>query len=147
MGVERHREEALLPAALHERPDVEEGAGDLAAANDRDHTRLLDDVQTRRITGSRRHEHRRVESGRHLAERESGHRLFRGGTGDPRSAETGAEHGQGRPHALRPRSFHSLQASKDRYSDLALTEGVFDGPLEGLVDSVLAARLALDADL
>ena len=45
LRAERHREEALLAAAHDELADVEERAGDLAALNDADRARLLDDIE------------------------------------------------------------------------------------------------------
>jgi hypothetical protein len=53
-----------------------------------------------------------------------------GGIGNTGGAEASAEHGQDSPQALQGH----------------LAERVLDGPLEGLVDPILAARLALDAD-
>ena len=74
---ERHREEALLPAARYEVAHVEERVGDLAVAHDADRADLLDDVEGRRISRRRRHVRRRIEAADEGSERVRGRHLLR----------------------------------------------------------------------
>jgi hypothetical protein len=87
--VERHREQALLAAALDDAAQVEERACDPAVLDDADGAGLLDDIQRRRIAGRRRDVDGRVEAADDRLERERVRATARigGGEQDPGGEE------------------------------------------------------------